>query len=397
MKILSFESSAVSAAADAMAKALEAFNNAGTAQDTADDAQEAAAANAAAIQVTDKKITALAAKVTFDDDGLITNVNKSGLVTTAEMNSLITEKFTFDADGKVTNISTAGLVTEDDFVGLFATRVTAEGLVKQTDISAFITEDEAGNLISNAVIQADKINFIGKTVISGGKFTVDEEGNVSMTNATIAGIVNSKNGYIGAFKINEYGLSNIGDNPLARIEIEKDGGKFFRINTSSRTMCAIRGDGITALGISAFGDNSIGIDVTAQAGDESIAIRSYGDVEMTARPTESLQFKGSHTYIEGMAIKVTNVSADTTLDLSVGWVTCSNQNKIRVYLPLNPPIGKIVYLMRTAKQVDVDGNGIAISFKGSIISVLGITNRAEINFFLYDGTYWMNGWFNGTV
>ena len=53
--------------------------------------------------------------------------------------------------------------------------------------------------------------------------------------------------------------------------------------------------------------------------------------------------------------------------------------------------------MRTAKQVDVDGNGIAISFKGSIISVLGITNRAEINFFLYDGTYWMNGWFNGTV
>lgn len=389
--------SAVSAAADAMAKALEAFNNAGTAQDTADDAQELAAANAAAIQVTDKKITALAAKVTFDDDGLITNVNKSGLVTTAEMNSLITEKFTFDADGKVTNISTAGLVTEDDFVGLFATRVTAEGLVKQTDISAFITEDEAGNLISNAVIQADKINFIGKTVISGGKFTVDEEGNVSMTNATIAGTVNSKNGYIGAFTINEYGLSNISDNPLARIEIEKDGGKFFRINTSSGTMCAIRGDGITALGISAFGDNSVGIDVIAQAGDESIAIRSYGDIEMTARPTESLRFKGPHTYIEGMAIKVTNVSADTTLDLSVGWVTCSNQNKIRVYLPLNPPIGKIVYLMRTAKQVDVDGNGIAISFKGSIISVLEITNRAEINFFLYDGTYWMNGWFNGTA
>lgn len=389
--------SAVSAAADAMAKALEAFNNAGTAQDTADEANEGITANAAAIQVTDKKITALAAKVTFDDDGLITNVDKSGLVTTAEMNSLITEKFTFDADGKVTNISTAGLVTEDDFVGLFATRVTAEGLVKQTDISAFITEDEAGNLISNAVIQADKINFIGKTVISGGKFTVDEEGNVSMTNATIAGTVNSKNGYIGAFTINEYGLSNISDNPLARIEIEKDGGKFFRINTSSGTMCAIRGDGITALGISAFGDNSVGIDVIAQAGDESIAIRSYGDIEMTARPTESLRFKGPHTYIEGMAIKVTNVSADTTLDLSVGWVTCSNQNKIRVYLPLNPPIGKIVYLMRTAKQVDVDGNGIAISFKGSIISVLEITNRAEINFFLYDGTYWMNGWFNGTA
>lgn len=198
--------SAVSAAADAMAKALEAFNNAGTAQDTADDAQEAAAANAAAIQVTDKKITALAAKVTFDDDGLITNVNKSGLVTTAEMNSLITEKFTFDADGKVTNISTAGLVTEDDFVGLFATRVTAEGLVKQTDISAFITEDEAGNLISNAVISADQIRFNGN-IVANDTFIVDKEGNLTLNNIiannlTLSGDIDGNNATLNNITLN---------------------------------------------------------------------------------------------------------------------------------------------------------------------------------------------------
>ena len=198
-------------ASSAMAKALEAFNNAGTAQDTADGANESATANAAAIQVTDKKITALAAKVTFDDDGLITNVNKSGLVTTAEMNSLITEKFTFDADGKVTNISTAGLVTEDDFVGLFASQVTADGLVKQADISAFITADEAGNLISNATISADKIDFLGKTTINGN-FVVDEEGNVTMKNATVTGIIYAERGAIGGFEIGS-----------GRIGIDKDG------------------------------------------------------------------------------------------------------------------------------------------------------------------------------
>lgn len=203
----------VDGASSAMNKALEAFDKAGTAQESADEANGEIEKNAAAIQVTDKKITALAAKVTFDASGNITNINKSGLVTTDDMNSLITEKFTFDASGNITNInksglvttddmnslitekfsfddsgnitniSTAGLVTEDDFAGLFATRMTAEGLVKKADISTFITEDDAGELISNAVISADQIRFNGN-IVANDTLVVDKEGNLTLNNIT---------------------------------------------------------------------------------------------------------------------------------------------------------------------------------------------------------------------
>lgn len=173
----------VDGASSAMNKALEAFNKAGTAQDSADEANGEIVKNAVAIQVTDKKITALAAKVTFDASGNITNINKSGLVTTDDMNSLITEKFTFDASGNITNISTAGLVTEDGFAGLFATRMTAEGLVKKADISTFITEDDAGELISNAVISADQIRFNGN-IVANDTLVVDKKGNLTLNNIT---------------------------------------------------------------------------------------------------------------------------------------------------------------------------------------------------------------------
>jgi len=302
----------------------------------------------------------------------------------------------FNEDGTLKS----GLIAKSDFASLFASQVREdENIVKQADINVFIKKDENGVMESGVKIEADQINFIGKTVISGGKFTVDDEGNVSMVNATISGSVIADKGMIGAFKIDGNGLVNSSsDNPLAYILIEKNGGQFFRVNESSYSpMCAIRGDGKTALSISAYGNNSIGIDCVCQAGYSSIAIRSFGDVEMTARSTESLQFKGPHTYIEGMTIKVMKIFSETTLDLSVGWVTCTNQSRMAVYLPLDPPMGKILYLMRTDAQVDVYGNGINISIKGDIREVLEITNRAEINFFLYDGTYWMNGWFNGTV
>ncbi len=216
------------AAADAMAKALEAFNNAGAAQDSADEANDAASKNAAAIQVTEREITALAAKVSTDADGNITNIDRSGLVTTAEMNSLISEKFSFDASGNITNISTAGLVTKEDFAGLFASQAKIDGVVKQADIEVFITKDEADNLISNATIQADQIRFNGN-IVANGTFVVDTEGNLTLNNitannGTFNGTITAVDGEIGGFAITETSIgSNIaGDNLL----LTKDGIRF---------------------------------------------------------------------------------------------------------------------------------------------------------------------------
>ena len=95
----------------------------------------------------------------------------------------LANKISFDGNGDVTNISTSGLVTTSNYATLFSEQVTKNNLVKRADISTFITEDEAGTLVSNATINADQIDFIGKTTINGN-FVVDTTGNVTMNNLT---------------------------------------------------------------------------------------------------------------------------------------------------------------------------------------------------------------------
>lgn len=161
---------------DAYRKALEALG-------IAQDADSAAYVNSTVIQQTKESITALANRISFDSSGNISNINTSGLVTTAEFNTLLSKKVSFDASGHVTNISTSGLVTSAEFAGLFSERAEADGYVKRAEIKTFITEDEAGRLISNATIQADKIDFLGKTVINGN-FIVGTEGDLTLNNIT---------------------------------------------------------------------------------------------------------------------------------------------------------------------------------------------------------------------
>lgn len=144
-------------AKEAARKALEALG-------IASGAADASSENATVIQQTRDSITALAQKISFDASGDITNINTSGLVTTAEFNTLLSKKISFDADGHVTNISTSGLVTASGFAQMFSDRAEADGYVKRAEISTFITEDDAGRLISNATISADKIDFKSGTV-----------------------------------------------------------------------------------------------------------------------------------------------------------------------------------------------------------------------------------------
>ena len=135
----------ISDAYDAAQDALNALGIARGAQETADK-------NTAVIQVTKDSIAALVEGIHFDNSGNITNINTSGLVTNDDFNVLLSKKITFDAEGHVSNISTSGLVTESGFTQLFTEHAEADGYVKRAEISTFITEDDAGRLISNAVI-----------------------------------------------------------------------------------------------------------------------------------------------------------------------------------------------------------------------------------------------------
>jgi hypothetical protein len=119
----------------------------------------------------------------------------SGIRATLTELQAFTQKITFDNEGNITNISKSGLITQSNFATMFATNVDAQGVAKTAEITAYVDAQ-----ISGITISADQIDFIGKTVING-KFVVDAQGCVTMNDATITGVVNANSGSIGGFTI----------------------------------------------------------------------------------------------------------------------------------------------------------------------------------------------------
>lgn len=103
----------------------------------------------------------------------------------------------------------------------------------------------------------------------------------------------------------------------------------------------------------------------------------------------------SNGFIAGMAVKARRISSSTTLDHSDCWVSCYNTGTITVYLPSNPQVGKMIFIMRiNTAQIQVNGNGKSIHYGSSTVSVAPINHNGEIDIYVYDGLYWMNGWMN---
>lgn len=134
----------------------------------------------------------------------------------------------FDAKGKLK--SSAGAVLTTEFAGLFATAFTNKGGVVKSEISSFITKDAAGNMISNATIQADKINLTGHCMnFSGGQITIttpnfklDSTGSIWCQNGTFSGTVTGVNG---SFKTLNCVDSN--GNVVGNIQFGSDGRMWF--------------------------------------------------------------------------------------------------------------------------------------------------------------------------
>ncbi len=134
----------------------------------------------------------------------------------------------FDANGKL--LASAGAVLNKEFAGLFSTAFTNKGGVVKSEISSFITKDTAGNMISNATIQADKINLTGHCMnFSGGQITIttpnfklDSTGSVWCQNGTFSGKVT---GVHGSFKTLDCVDSN--GNVVGNIQFGSDGTMWF--------------------------------------------------------------------------------------------------------------------------------------------------------------------------
>lgn len=145
------------------------------------------------------------------DDPDILEVFGGSLRISAAQNMFSNYEGMVDENGKIIKTGESGLVTKADFAGLFATAFSEKQGVVSSDISAFITSDDAGKLISNARIAADHINLSGHTMAFTGKqitidtdnFKLDASGNVSMT-----GKINATSGKIGVFMISPDGYKD---------------------------------------------------------------------------------------------------------------------------------------------------------------------------------------------
>lgn len=157
-------------------------------QDAAKAIVDAAAANALANTANNAAQNAQATANTANDKA---TTNATLIQQNADNISILSGRF--NADGSLKN--TAGLVTGNgDFATLFANAVDADGnIVKQADISVFVTNDEMNNAISNITITADRIKLEGYTTINGG-FSIDEYGSMTATSGFIAGLEISGNG-----------------------------------------------------------------------------------------------------------------------------------------------------------------------------------------------------------
>lgn len=84
--------------------------------------------------------------------------------------------FDTKVEEKVTAL-TSGFMATNDFASMFSQAVDSDGnIVKQAEISAFITKKETGELISNAIIKADNIDFTGSTIKISAKDNIDFTG-----------------------------------------------------------------------------------------------------------------------------------------------------------------------------------------------------------------------------
>lgn len=233
-------------------------------------------------------------------------------------------------------------------------------------------------------------------ITANGNIKIHEDGSIECHNGSFTGDITADSGYIGAFKITDRGLENEKENPTATLRIGKNGGKFFEVNVSSGAMCGIRGDGITALSLSAYGDHSIGVRVMAQAGYDTCAIEALGNVELNARSGESVRI--NRLQASGFAAGVRNLGS--SIISAPRSYTVSDTDDIIIYggpnigfdptlfLPSSAVTGRIVYLKNQLNR--------NVSVKGPLMNSnnRGTTTATSINqiscFFVFDGSYWVH-------
>ena len=225
--------------------------------------------------------------------------------------------------------------------------------------------------------------WVGAENADTAPFRVTKEGKMYATDAYIEGEL--KAGKVGDFTIDR-GIQNISDNPTAFIDIEKNGGRFFRVNREYSTgMCSIRADEAVGLAVQTYGssEESVGVDVIANNAGRGYAIRSYGNVLLQARESESIQ-------IHGLRMNVCAVTASGSLKKNDDFVRFaqSGGTALTITVPsASDNVGKVYYLKNTGGTVTLAGSSFLGSDGYSATTSFRLTGT-NAYMMVSDGTYW---------
>lgn len=214
---------------------------------------------------------------------------------------------------KDTNSNLAGIFNTTTFTDALSAQISKSGglfsgfitysnadsslagiFAKKGDVSAASIVASINNSGESTVkISADKVtitdSFISK--LTSSSIFADY---LSAGSAEIKGNITATSGTIGGFKIDGHVLESIDSDSM--ISIIHDGRSFMYIGDTVGTggsFISIRRDGGVGISVEGFGDNATAIYAQAQAGVDTRALETWGNIYFSTRSSEKIVFKGA--------------------------------------------------------------------------------------------------------
>lgn len=219
----------------------------------------------------------------------------------------------------------------------------------------------------NGVIHATSGSFTGTVNATSGTFT-----NVTVQSGNIAG-----------FSIS--GNSLVNNNTSASIQFKLTGNSFLQINNPSYSgLIDVRNDNGIAIRAQAYGSNSTGLSVIAQAGSPTStkAIESTGSCQFVTRDNERI-------LINGLCVNTVTVTSSYNAKTSDDFIVCNNTGTITISFPSVGSFhkGKIYYIKSINTGNWTVSGGIRLANqRGTKYSQSYSDNK--IRGFIFDGSYW---------
>lgn len=222
-------------------------------------------------------------------------------------------------------------------------------------------------------------------ILEGGKLISSE--------AEIKGEIVAESGSIGGFQIGSGRIGSIFDpndpNPTNGMSLydsfikfsEKSSNPIVDVNVFMGTNVFSATTGATCMARfeswrddNMFGYN-IGLLIDVRGGQQNEAIRI------------------ENGYVSGLAYKTLRISASTTIDHSVMYVSCYNTSEITITLPAVVPGGAegnfVIVRRNNSANVKVNGNGARILRKSTSLETNVGEGLGDAAMFLWDGQYWI--------